>query len=99
MEKSKAKSGRISKIGAKLKKSRQALFGSLSSAMKRFPSFGEDFWEEVEGVLIQADLGVDTTSKVVDELKAGVKEQKIRDRDGVVELLKKRLTGVFQGET
>jgi len=98
VEESKAKTGKISKLRKKLEKSRQALFGSLSSAMRRFPSLGEDFWEGIEETLIQADLGVETTSKVIDELKEGVKTEKIRDQHGVLELLKQRLINVFPPE-
>ncbi len=53
-----------------LSKTRQSFFGRLTSALGG-SSIDEDTWDDIEAVLIQSDMGVETTAKVLTELRRG----------------------------
>lgn len=61
-----------------LQKSRQNLATKVAGVFSRFSPGSEEFWEEVEAVLIQADVGVSATTKIVDNLRKGAKEKECR---------------------
>ena len=61
--------GFFDKIKAGLAKTRQALGDTLGEVFSSYQSIDEDFYDELEETLILADLGVDTATKVVSELK------------------------------
>ena len=45
----------------------------------KFKSIDDDFYEELEEILIMGDIGVATTEKIIENLKVKVKEQKIKE--------------------
>ena len=45
-------------------------------------------YEELEELLITADIGMDTTMETIDNLKLKIKEEKLKDPAGVMDLLK-----------
>ena len=55
-----------------VKKSRDSWFGKIASVFGR-PSFGEEVWEELEELLICADVGVQTTQKLLTRVRQRVK--------------------------
>ena len=61
--------GFFDKIKAGLAKTRAALSDTLGEVFSGFQSIDDDFYDELEETLILADLGVDTATKVVSELK------------------------------
>ena len=61
--------GFFDKIKAGLTKTRDALSSTLGSVFTGFSEIDDDFWDELEETLILADLGVDTATKVVSELR------------------------------
>lgn len=79
--------GIFSKLANALKKTKKALsdaLGSLFSTNK----IGDEFYDELEEILIGADISVNTAADVVEELRAEVKAEKIKDKDFVVACLK-----------
>lgn len=62
-----------------LKKTRQGFIFRVLDLFSRFTGSSEDFYEELEEILIQADVGVETTMKLVDALKERVRVEKIID--------------------
>ena len=52
-----------------------------------FSSIDEDFYEELEEVLVMADLGIHTTENIIEELKKKVKEQHIKEPQACKQLL------------
>ncbi|MDE7300582.1 MAG: signal recognition particle-docking protein FtsY, partial [Clostridia bacterium] len=76
-----------SKLAAALKKTKEAFAGALGSLFSK-NKIGEDFYEELEEILIGADISVTTADEVVEELKEEVKQEKIKDKDFVVDCLK-----------
>ena len=61
--------GFFDKIKAGLTKTRQALSDTLGEVFSGYNEIDDDFYDELEETLILADLGVDTATKVVNELK------------------------------
>ena len=61
--------GFFDKIKAGLSKTRQALSDTLGEVFSGYTEIDDDFYDELEETLILADLGVDTATKVVGELK------------------------------
>ncbi len=63
-----------------MSKTRQSFFGRLARMLSS-GNIDDDTWDEVEAVLLQADLGVDTTLKVLDELQRRVTKQGIKKNE------------------
>ena len=61
--------GFFDKIKAGLAKTRAALSDTLDEVFSGFATIDDDFYDELEETLILADLGVDTASKVIEELR------------------------------
>ena len=61
--------GFFDKIKAGLAKTRAALSNTLDEVFSGFATIDDDFYDELEETLILADLGVDTASKVIEELR------------------------------
>lgn len=81
------KKGLFRKLFAGLEKTRNSIMSGIDSIFSGFSAIDDDFYEEIEETLIMADLGLNTTMKIVEELRAQVKEQKIRDPLACRELL------------
>ena len=65
------------KLKAGLQKTRGNVFAALFSSEERVD---EEFFEELEEGMILADMGMDTTEKLLGKLRTDVKERKIADR-------------------
>lgn len=75
----KEKKGFFSKLIDGLAKTRDSFVSGIDSIFSGFSEIDEDFYEELEEVLIMADIGVATTEKIIDALRQKVKEQKIKE--------------------
>lgn len=71
--------GFFSKLTAGLTKTRKSIVESVTSIFTGYSSIDDDFYEELEETLIMGDLGISTTTAVIDNLKEKVKELKIKD--------------------
>lgn len=81
------KKGFFSKLVSGLTKTRNSIVAGIDSIFNGFSSIDEDFYEELEEILIMADLGISTTANVIDNLREKVKEQKIKEPSACKELL------------
>jgi len=73
------KKGFFSKLISGLTKTRDNLKSGIDSIFSGFSEIDEDFYEELEEVLIMADIGVNTTERIIENLREKVKEQKIKE--------------------
>lgn len=73
------KKGFFSRLVSGLKKTRDNIASGIDSVFAGFHSIDEDFYEELEEILIMGDIGVNTTMEIIDNLREQVKEQKIRE--------------------
>lgn len=81
------KKGFFGKLISGLTKTRDNLKSGIDSIFSGFSEIDEDFYEELEEVLIMADIGVATTEKIIENLREKVKEQKIKEISVCRELL------------
>jgi fused signal recognition particle receptor len=70
--------GFFDKIKQGLSKTREALSRTLDSVFSGHTELDDDFYEELEETLVLADLGMDTTMKVVDQLRQRIRAQGLR---------------------
>lgn len=84
---SKEKQGFFGKLISGLSKTRDNFIGGIDNIFSGFSKIDDDFYEELEEVMIMADLGVETTEKIIEDLQDKVKEQKIKEPAACKELL------------
>ena len=73
------KKGFFGRLMNGLTKTRDNLKSGIDSLFSGFSEIDEDFYEELEEILIMADIGVVTTEKIIENLREKVKEQKIKE--------------------
>ena len=73
--------GFFDKIKAGLAKTRDAIGATLGNVFSGFSEIDDDFYDELEESLILADLGMDTTMKAMDALRAKVKENRLKSTE------------------
>lgn len=81
------KNGFFSKLVKGLSKTRTSIANGIDAIFSGFSSIDDDFYEELEEILIMADLGIITTTAIIEDLKKKVKENKIKDPAQCRELL------------
>lgn len=81
------KKGLFGKLFAGLEKTRNSILSGIDSVFSGFSAIDEDFYEEIEEILIMGDLGINTTTKIMEDLRAQVKEKHIKDPECCKELL------------
>ena len=84
---SEEKKGLFSRLAAGLGRTRKSLMSGFDSIFSGFSSIDDDFYEELEEVLIMSDLGVVTTENIIDDLKVKVKEKHVKKPDECRQLL------------
>ncbi len=75
----KPKKSFFAKLKDGLEKTRKAVFGRLDDVFFAFKSVDEELFEELEEVLITADIGVDTSVYIIDELRRAAREKHITE--------------------
>ena len=76
---SEEKKGFFKRLVSGLSKTRANIVSGFENIFSAFKSIDDDFYEELEEILIMGDIGVATTEKIIDNLKVKVKEQKIKE--------------------
>ncbi len=75
--------GFFDKLRQGLAKTKNAIVGRIDAIVKAFTKVDEELFEELEELLISADIGVNTTEEILDELRDAVKENKIKEPQAV----------------
>ncbi|KAB3531413.1 signal recognition particle-docking protein FtsY [Alkaliphilus serpentinus] len=74
-----------------LAKTKQGITGKVDELIKSYQKIDDDLFDELEEILITADIGVQTTMDIIDAIKDKVKSEKIKDPLAIKELLKEQL--------
>lgn len=82
--------GRLNPFRRPLEKTRESFFGRVSTLFSRRQQIDDDFWNELEELLIQADLA-DTADEVLGDLKRRAQEDRMRSTREVQEALEAEL--------
>jgi fused signal recognition particle receptor len=82
------------KIELGARKSRQTWFGRIASIFSR-RSFGDEVWEELEELLVSADVGVETTNKLLNNVRQRVKTDRLSEPAQIREALKDEMISLL----
>ena len=81
------KKGFFGRLFAGLAKTRDSIAQGIDSIFGGFSSIDEDFYEEIEETLIMADIGIKTTSAIMEDLRRKVSENHIKEPAACRDLL------------
>jgi fused signal recognition particle receptor len=81
------KQGFFSRLVAGLTKTRDSFVSGIDSIFSGFSSIDDDFYEEIEEILIMGDIGVRATQEILENLQQKVKENHIKQPEECKELL------------
>lgn len=84
---SEGKKGFFGRLVEGLTKTRNNIVSGIDSIFSGFSAIDDDFYEEIEETLIMGDIGIQTTMSIVEDLRAKVKEQHIKEPEECKELL------------
>lgn len=76
---SEEKKGFFKRLRAGLAKTRNNIVRGIDAVFGGFSSIDDDFYEELEEILIMGDIGVNATTAIIERLKEQVKEQRIKE--------------------
>ncbi len=89
--------GFFSKIGEGLRKTRDSFMNSVNSVLRAFTKIDEELFEELEEILITADVGASTSAHICQSLRERVKAEGVTDPDEVRRLLKDIVAELLRG--
>src|SRR5690606_37852047 len=81
-----------------LEKSRKGFVEKVADLVIRRKKIDEEFFEELEEILIGADVGVNTVMTLIDELRSEVKKRRIEDAAELQPILSEKLTELLRGD-
>ena len=91
-----AKMGFFAKLKAGLDKTRKNILGGVDGVLGAFTKIDEDLFEELEEALIMADLGVQTTMDIVENLRKRVKKEHATDPAVIKDMLIDEITAILE---
>ncbi len=89
--------GLFKKIKEGLKKTRESVVNKIDSMLKSFTKIDEELFEELEELLIMGDVGVNTATKITDELRKRVKKEGVTNPEEVMGLLQEITADMLRG--
>ncbi len=81
------KKGFFKRLVEGLSKTRDSIVSGIDSIFTGFSSIDDDFYEEIEEILVMGDLGINATTSIIEDLKRKVREQGIHDPQECKQLL------------
>ena len=92
---SEEKKGFWSRLVSGLSKTRDNIVSGIDAVFNGFSNIDDDFYEEIEEILVMGDIGINTTTKIIDHLKERVAEEHITDpaecKQLLIESIKKQM--------
>jgi len=90
------KGGFFSRLKSGLQKTRHSLAGGIDRVVNGPAEIGPELWQELEEVLLMADVGIPTMTWIMEELKKGVGKSLIREKGVIIKHLKALLVRVLE---
>lgn len=87
--------GFFEKLKTGLSKTKESFNTKINDVFSNFRKVDEEFLEELEEVLIMSDMGVDTSVKIVDNLRKRIKKDNIKEEEEVKEALRDEIKKIF----
>lgn len=92
----KEKKGFFARLKEGLDKTRKNILGGVDTVLGSFTKIDEDLFEELEEALIMADMGVQTTMDIVENLRQRVKKERATDPAVIKDMLIDEITAILQ---
>ena len=73
------KKGFFKRLVEGLTKTRDNVVSKIDEIFSRFSSIDDDFYDEIEEILVMGDIGINATTSIIEDLKQKVKDQNIKD--------------------
>ncbi len=83
--------GFFDKLKQGLGKTKQTLNEKINDVFANFRKVDEDLLDELEEALIMSDIGIETSTKIIDELRTRIKKENIQDEEAVRRVLKEEM--------
>lgn len=90
------KQGLFSRLKDRLSKTRTNLTDGLSNLVLGRKSIDDELLEDLETLLITADVGIDATSRIIDSLTEQVKRKELADPEALIRVLKQQLLDILE---
>ena len=90
------KVGILERFKKGLSKTRQNISGKIENLVKNTRKLDDNFFNELEEILIQADVGISTSEILVNNIKNTARKNKIKDPSEVTALIRKEITDILQ---
>lgn len=87
--------GFFNKLKQGLSKTRKSFNEKINNVFKNFRKVDEDLLEELEEALIMSDVGMETSMKIIENLRDKIKNDKIEDADLVKQALREQIEGIL----
>lgn len=84
---SEERKGFFKRLAEGLSKTRDNIVAGIDSVFSGFSAIDDDFYEEIEEILVMGDIGINATTSIIENLKKKVKEQKIKEPSECKQLL------------
>lgn len=95
MEDNKSKSGLFARLKHGLARTRDSFVRNLDNLLFRRDKLDEEFFEELEAILLQADVGARLSIQLVDELREVVRKERIKEPEQLRGVIKDKLTSLL----
>src|SRR5690625_4671537 len=79
-----------------LTKTRDQFTSKVNDLVARFREVDEEFFEELEDLLLQADVGFETVMELIDELKLEVQRKNIKNTEGIQSVISQKLVEIYK---
>ena len=87
--------GFFEKLKTRLNKTKESFNTKINDVFSNFRKVDEEFLEELEEILIMSDMGVDTSVKIVNNLRKRIKKDNIKDEEEVKQALREEIKAIF----
>ena len=89
--------GFFDKLKNGLNKTKTSFDEKINNVFKNFRKVDEEFLDELEEVLIMSDIGMDTSIKIISNLREKIKKEKIQDEEEVKQALREEMQKILDG--
>jgi len=90
--------GFFDKLKSGLGKTRNSVSEKINSVFSNFRKVDEDLLDELEEILIMSDIGVETSTEIINKLRERIKLEKIQDEESVKQALKEEMQKILDKE-
>ena len=88
--------GFFDKLKNGLNKTKKSFDEKINTVFSSFRKVDEDFLEELEEILIMSDIGMDTSMKIINQLRERIKKEKLEDEEDVKKALREEMKNILE---